>query len=45
MARKAYTTRFPVRKLNRKPVFKKKQVNHSAREAGHGQKGISRRSK
>lgn len=43
MAYKTFHTRFPVRKLHKKEVFKKMQG--LPRQAGRGQKGISRRGK
>lgn len=44
MAHKGYKTRFPVRKLNRKRVFKRmEKVFHEPRTAGRRKAGISRR--
>ena len=45
MAYKGYKTRFPLRKLNKKRVFKKGKGSHISqpRTAGRGWKGISRR--
>jgi len=47
MAYKGYKTRFPLRKLNRKRVFKKGKISHISqpRAAGRGWGGISRRGK
>ncbi|NQS88593.1 hypothetical protein HQ584_02225 [Patescibacteria group bacterium] len=46
MAYKGYSNRFPVRKLNRKAVFKKRKLCQvpQPRTAGRGSKGISRKS-
>lgn len=43
MAVKTLPTRFPIRKLQRKDVFKK--MHGLPRQAGRGEKGISRRGK
>jgi len=44
MAQKGYRTRFPIRKLNRKKIFKRmQQIFHQPRAAGRGSAGISRR--
>ncbi len=44
MAQKNYQRRFPIRKLNRKKIFKRmQQISHRPRSAGRGSTGISRR--
>ncbi|MEA1964033.1 MAG: hypothetical protein U9O41_02775 [Candidatus Aerophobetes bacterium] len=47
MAYKGYKTRFPLRKLNRKRIFKKGVLPHISqpRAASRGRGGISRRGK